>query len=453
MLAAFQAAIPDIWIAEDGTLRIVLEVESALMEGLYLANQIAVEDLYIQSASYGALQRYALMYGVTQLPGTPALGQLLFAGDGGIYIPLGTEADYDPGGGASTLAFITTQDGTIPNPGVATAPNVLVDSSGLLNGTYEYVVSFVTSQGETLIGEISEPITLTLSQVIVSGISIGGPGTVGRKLYRSLNGGDFLLVTSIFDNTTMTFTDNIPDSALSTLAPTIDTAHRILLNAASAENGKDYNVVAGTITQLTGTPGGLTSVVNQNAFVGGSDVEDIEHFRSRLLDNVREPETGSPLDVQAWAESIEGVESATVFSNDNLGTPTNGHVTVRIAGPDATIPSSDVVAEVLNFLIGKDLVNVIFHVTTFTPNIQNITVAITPDVGFTVSDLTNAISQTITQYVNSIPSGGTLYVSKILAAVSDVVGVADSEVTLPATNQTSLVTEKFVTGTIVVDPL
>jgi len=128
-LSAWQAAVPDVWIGDDGTLMIMLRIESAQIEGLYLANQLVLQDMFIQSASSAGLQRHGDEIGLQQLVCTPASGELLFSGDGGVYIPTGTEAGYAPGGGADILYYQTTQDGTMPNPGIPTAHACLLDTS------------------------------------------------------------------------------------------------------------------------------------------------------------------------------------------------------------------------------------------------------------------------------------------------------------------------------------
>lgn len=449
MISALQSRIPDIWVAEDGTLRIILEIESGQIEGLFLSNQLVLEDMFVQTASLAGLQRFGEMLGVDQIVGSPALGSLLFSGSGGTYIPIGSEVAFDPGGGADILYFITNVDGTVPSPGIPTAP-VAVDHAvaGTLTGTYEYLVAFLTSTGETLPGAISNAIILSSSQGALSSIPLGGPGTTAREIYRSLNGGVFKKVATIADNTTTTLIDNA--SAGTEEPNTVSTAEQILLAAQSEQNGLDYNAVPGAITILTNVPDGLTSVTNPSAFAGGSNVEDTESYRIRLLNWIRSPETGSPQDLINWSLTVPGVSSATCYPNDNLGTPTNGHTTIRIAGPNGTIPGADVIAAVLALLQTKTLANITLHVGTFTATTEAIGITIYPDTGYTTAELTPSVQKAIQDYINSVDVAGVMYLSSIVAAVIALPGIVDATVTSPGSNQTATAAHKFVPGTITV---
>lgn len=451
MIAALQSAIPDVWLGQDGTLRIILEIESGQIEGLYLANQLLLQDMFIQTASLAGLQRFGTMLSVPQIVGTPAIGVLLFAGSGGTYIPIGTEVGFDPGGGGDVLYFLTTQDGTIPDPGVPTAPTVIDHGvGGNLTGTFEYLVSFDTNAGETLPGAISSAVILSASQAALSNIPLGGPGTISRNIYRSINGGVFQIVDTLSDNTTVVWVDNVltPGTQVPT---TVSTAEQVSLNAQSEQNGLDYNAVAGSITVLTSVPDGITTVTNPNPFAGGTDIEDIDTYRTRLLNWIRSPQTGSPQDLINWALTVPGVSTATCYVGDNLGVPTAGHVTIRIAGPNGSIPGADVIAATLALLQTKVLGNITIHVGTFTALPENITVTITPATGFLTATLTPSVQAAVTDYINSIPVGGTLYVSGIVQAIYGLAGINDVVVTLPVANITASSTQKFTAGTITVN--
>lgn len=87
------------------------------------------------------------------------------------------------------------------------------------NGAHRYRVTFVTADGETDGGPISDPVTVvdkaTNGQVALTAIPTGDIAVTGRKLYRTAAGGaDYLLLATIANNTATTYTDNIADSAL-----------------------------------------------------------------------------------------------------------------------------------------------------------------------------------------------------------------------------------------------
>lgn len=106
------------------------------------------------------------------------------------------------------------------------APTVAAGASGNPNGTYKCQVTFVTAQGET-VGGTEAPITVTNAQIYWSAIPLGPIGTTARKLYRTVAGGSSgteKLVTTLSDNTTTTYTDNVADGSLGATVPSSNTS-------------------------------------------------------------------------------------------------------------------------------------------------------------------------------------------------------------------------------------
>lgn len=86
--------------------------------------------------------------------------------------------------------------------------------SGNLTGAYFYEVTFMTSGGEERIGVTSNTITVSNGQILLE-LPAGYDGTTARKIYRTeANSLALKLVTTISDNTTLTYTDNLADSSL-----------------------------------------------------------------------------------------------------------------------------------------------------------------------------------------------------------------------------------------------
>lgn len=453
MLDALLAAVPDAYTGVDGILRILLEVSAGQHENNFLANQLLLEDMFVQTASLTALQLHGEQVGEALKDGTRAVGNLKFTGESGVYIPFNTEVAYDPGTGVDPVYFVTTGDGSIPSVGTPTPVTAAVGAAGNLTGTYVYKVTFYTAAGETLGSGDSNAVVPAAQQVGLTNIPLGGGSAVGRKIYRQKNGtGDYRLVGTIADNTTVVFTDNVTDATVNgnALMPTVDTANQIVLPAEAEEAGVEGNALPGTITSLANAPTGLTDVTNPGAFLGGTDAEDTEDFRQRLLERIRAPETGSPSDLKSWAEAIEGVDSATVFKNDNLGTPTNGHVTVRISTPGGGIPSAGLIATVQEALDDMDLANATIHVTDFTQQATAVTVVLTLDTGYTHTEVDPGVSAAISNYINELDVGETLYRTGIVAAIVGTPGVLDVSVTTPASNQTTAATTKRTPGTITI---
>jgi uncharacterized phage protein gp47/JayE len=452
MISALQGNVTDAYVGEDGIFYILFAVEAGQLEQLSLANQILLQECFPQTASFAALRLYGEMFNVPLLLGSPATGTVRFTGSDGVTIPAGTLVGAPRSFGLDPIAFATNTDITIPAPTTPTAPTAAINvTAGNLNGSYEYAVTFVNSSGETLQGPDSVAVTPVNQQVDLTAIPIGGPGVTARKIYRQKNGlGNYQLVTTIANNTTTTYTDNITDGSLGANAPTSDTAHYISVGATAVQSSADGNVAAGAISLLLNTPPGVSAVTNLTAFTNGADDEGVEQYRQRLMERIGDPQTGSDSDLKSWAEAVAGVELATVFDNDNVGVATNGHVTVRIAGPGASVPDSTVIANVLAALQAQDVANITVHVATFTPKVQNVTTDVTTDTTHTLADVTPEVQDAVADFINAIPVGGTLYVSGLIDAIYGLPGIIDVTVSTPASNQTSLNTEKFQVGTVTV---
>lgn len=453
MIAQLQVAIPDVYVGEDGVARLLFTIESGQFETLSMAMQLLLEDMYIRTATLSALRLHGLDYNLPVHEGSKSFGALTFSGDGGTYIPLGTRAVYDPGSGVDPIFFETITDGSIPNPGTPTAPVAAVGAATGMTGDYEYAVTFVTAEGETVQGLDSNIVSVSNQKVNLSSIPLGGAGTTKRRIYRQKGGtGNYNRVAEITDNTTTTYTDSMSDGTAATqpTAPADDNAHAITLNAQSMLSGTENNVAPGTITELSGSSGSITSVFNQAAFTDATDVEDSENYRRRLLERIRQPETGSAADLKVWAEDVPGVETATVFPNDNLGVATAGHVTVRIAGPDGSVPGAATIQAVIDEIAAKDMANVTLHVGTFTAVSTNVTVDVTTESTYTLGDVTPAVQQAISDYINSLAVGGTLYLAGIVDSIFGLPGIVNVTVTSPGSDQTTTATQKRTPGTLTV---
>jgi len=456
MLSQLVGAIPDAHTAEDGIISIIYNIEAGQLETLYLANQLLLEDMFITTASNQALQRHGEEYGVPMKDGTYAQGNLLFSGDGGTYVPVGTEVGYDPGNGLPVIYFNTTSDGTVPNPGIPTAPTAVdggASGGTLPAGLYEYAVSFSTGAGESLIGPPSAAVAVGNNHYVsLNNVPLGGPGTISRNLYERFNGGAWRKVTTgsvvgaLQNNTATTLTTGSGAQTYGGPEPQVDTAKGIIVSGMAQEAGAEGNAQVGTITVLTNAPSALTAVTNSTAFVGGTEPEDTEVYRQRLLQWVQNPQTGSASDLESWAEAVAGVETATVFPN----TPAPGSVTVRISGPNGSVPDANTIAAVQAALVAQDLANVTIVVTAFTSVSTDVTVDVTTSGTYTLADVTTSVQTAITNYINSLAVGGTLYISGIIDVVVGLPGIQDVTVTVPTSNQTTPADSKRAPGTITV---
>ena len=453
VLGAWQARIPDIGVSQGTVIRIWAEVFANSGSGFFLGLQLLHDDIFVQTMSTLALQREGEELGRPQKVGTLATGEVIFAGAGGTYIAAGSQAGAPQPTLGTTLVFETTDDATIPDPGSPTAPTAIdAATSGNVDGTIEYALTFTTAAGETAIGSSSTAVTVSDSQIDLTDLALGGDGTVSRKLYRRKNGGDWQYVAAIGDNSTTTYTDNIADGSLGGAPPSESTAEQIAVTAQATETGVDYNVGIGAISVLVDVDGDVTGVTNSAAFTAGEDSEATEAFRQALLRWKQSPQSGSSSDLVNWATSIDGVDSAAVFKNVNLdGDAELGSVVVRISGPSGTIPDSDTVDAVLAYLDSKDLANITIYVGTFSATAVDSTVDIVLDENYAIEDVTPSVQDAIAAYINAVPVGGTAYRAGIIHAAFALPGVVNVELDIPTDDVTSADDEKLVSGTVTVN--
>lgn len=120
-----------------------------------------------------------------------------------------------------------------PAPGAITV-SAAVGAGNVDNGVHRYLCTFVTAEGETQAGVISEP-KIILDKTVngklsLTNVPIGGSQVIARKIYRTSAGGSsFLILTTISDNTTTAYTDNTADASLGAQAPTQNTTGDPLL--------------------------------------------------------------------------------------------------------------------------------------------------------------------------------------------------------------------------------
>jgi len=119
---------------------------------------------------------------------------------------------------------------TINQEPVPGAPSVAIGSGAgnVDNGAHRYRVTFVTADGETQGGDISDAVTVVdktaNGKIELSGIPLGGSLVTARKIYRTTAGGSvYYLLATIANNTATTYTDNTSDASLGAAVPSSNT--------------------------------------------------------------------------------------------------------------------------------------------------------------------------------------------------------------------------------------
>jgi hypothetical protein len=150
----------------------------------------------------------------------------------------------------------------------------------------------------------------------ISGIANGGTGTIAKRIYRTKSGGsEYFLIGQINDNTTTTFTDSVPDSALS------------LRDSVS-------NTAGGETVNLTSIPTGGATVVTRRLYrtrAGGTahyfldEIED--NVTTTYTDNTPDESLGAIAPTQSTIAANIGDTSIRVLETGNFNA-TGGWVEV-----------------------------------------------------------------------------------------------------------------------------
>lgn len=183
------------------------------------------------------------------------------------------------------------------SPGAPTATLAGAGAGSVDNGTHQYRVELVTAVGHTNGGTVSSTVTVVDKTVNgkVSLISIptGSVFVTSRKIYRTAAGaGAFLLLTTIADNTTTTFTDNVADSSLTTAMPTNNsTANPVLTYTGSTGAISIAGAAAGTVTSVSASGGTETTtgsaITTTGTIRGAQTVRNSSGLTVTVLDSDR----------------------------------------------------------------------------------------------------------------------------------------------------------------------
>ena len=97
-----------------------------------------------------------------------------------------------------------------------------LSAAGVLTGAYYYAITYEKDGVELVTGAISNTVNPSSNSITVT-CPIGPTGITDRKLYRTEAGGSTLkLLTTLGDNVTTTYVDNIADGSLGAAIPSIN---------------------------------------------------------------------------------------------------------------------------------------------------------------------------------------------------------------------------------------
>ncbi|GHD63890.1 baseplate J/gp47 family protein [Jeongeupia chitinilytica] len=223
---------------------------------------------------------------------------------------------------------------------------------------------------------------------------------------------------------------------ITTQAAVIDASGVVNVSVAAVVAGLQGNAPTNSVAELTAAPSGVTSQAALVTMTGGVDEESDSELLARLLELIRRPPAGgNKYDFRRWALAVPGVTNAYVYPlRRGVGTV---DVVITAAGG---LPAPDTITAAQAYIDDVRPVTA-KNAAVIAPTIKTVpvTVAVTPMPGYTVATLTPAITAAVTGFFDGIAPGDQLIKSKLEALISDLPGVADRQVSAPASNVTAVI--------------
>lgn len=215
--------------------------------------------------------------------------------------------------------------------------------------------------------------------------------------------------------------------------------------SARAESvGEAGNVVAGSITSMPSPPSWILSCTNLAAFEGGSEEENDDTFRTRILDSyARLPNGANAAFYQERALAVDGVVGATVIPRvDGVGT-----VGVAIA-PESGLPSDDLIAVVQADL--EEVREIAVTVSVVCPTIVtcNFSITLYPKTTTTFDLASTAVRTAITGYFSGERLGSSILLAEIGNLIYSTGLVTNYHITTPSSDVEMELDELPTLGTI-----
>lgn len=145
-------------------------------------------------------------------------------------------------------------------------------------------------------------------------------------------------------------TDSTSVEFATTEEVTIPEQGTVDIAVASVLAGASYNVTRNTVTLQKQPNKNVTSVTNENPIRGGTDEEDDDTYRERILEKLRSAEVsfvGCDADYVRWAKEVSGVGSAVVEAEWKGP----GTVKVVVTDPDGSAVGEDTLKAVEDYIV------------------------------------------------------------------------------------------------------
>jgi uncharacterized phage protein gp47/JayE len=237
---------------------------------------------------------------------------------------------------------------------------------------------------------------------------------------------------------------------------TIDDTGVVDIEVQCTQPGTIGNVKAGSVTLMITPINGIKSVTNEKDFTNGTDEEDDDHYRERILERMQTPATsGNKYQYRNWAKEVNGIGDAKVFPLWNG----NGTVKIVIMNTNKRAADQTLIDAVKNYIDpddgkgeGQAPIGATLTVVSATEKAIDVTAKVVLANGYTIQQVQDTFIANMQKYLSDLAFVDT-YVSyaKIGGVLLNTTGVVDySDLTLNnGTSNIALADEEIpVAGTI-----
>jgi len=293
------------------------------------------------------------------------------------------------------------------------------DAMEVLNQIVQFF--FPEWSGGEFLDKLGEAVGLTRKAATYAEATVKITGTAGTLIEAG-----FLFATAA-----TSISENIEFATLEDLVLDENGAGEVAVRCTQA--GVAGNVSADSISLMVDPLEDIESVTNELAAVGGTDEEDDDTFRERIMERERDNDSsfvGCDADYRRWALEINGVGTAIVVPEwDGPGT-----VKLIIMDRNGAPATSTILTNVYNYIISPDdrqsrLAPIGATLTVVTASVMSLTITadIVKEVDVAVEDIVAAFKANLAPVFEEAMADGVLRWTKVGAALSKTTGVVDYE--------------------------